>query len=754
MGDALRDQTSSGHPYGNLIVDPLLNELGILHASPRLFALSPSVTLGDFNPQFGGLLGTLEISPKGEKKDREGTFGANDVLKSYELFRERFDDQEVLIDQREFLRARLFDLLIGDWSRHEDNWKWARYGTSGDVDEVERIRPIPRDRDNAFSRLDGLIPWAASRRWAVPNLENFGFRPPDVRSLTYQARHMDRLLLSPLPREAYITEAKRIQSQLSDDVLAAAVSQIPAPASAQNQGGADAGAEKTGKYRAEQQTLLAKLKRRRDDLVTYAEKYYELHAETVDVVGTNDEEAFRLEANRDGTLRITSTDVKGKSAGKILYDRTFAPSETNEVRLYGLGDDDRFETVGPVGKRIRVRIVGGDGEDEYLDAGGQAGRVRVYDNTSAGNSERSGLNFRQDWRRELYYYDRTAFKYNKTAPVVSLGFNSYSGVQGKIGFTHERTNFARRDFSKRYTFFVEGGALGNFAAEGRAEFGQVIRYADIVVSSRVGRPDFYNFFFGLGNNSVLDQSNDRNTFNLVSLNHFDTQLGLRRRYAEDSYFNVWFGYQNNKTTDTENTILDREDRFYGDGDLVFGFINPEFVFDLRDHPVFPSKGVMLEASHKQAYGRRDAVDFSVSKVAAEIHVSTRRFPISLSFRTGWATSRGRAPFYELPTLGRDNGLRGFQRNRFTGSGYFFYNTEFRMPVALIRSRVVPFALGIRAFFDRGRIIQNDDGDNSMKSAYGGGLYLIPASKSYTLSALVGWSDEESALIRAGVGTNF
>ena len=136
-----------------------------------------------------------------------------------------------------------------------------------------------------------------------------------------------------------------------------------------------------------------------------------------------------------------------------MYDRTFAPSETNEVRLYGLGDDDRFETVGPVGKRIRIRIVGGDGEDEYLDAGGQAGRVRVYDNTSAGNSERSGLNFRQDWRRELYYYDRTAFKYNKTAPVVSLGFNSYSGVQGKIGFTHERTNFARRDFSKRYTVF-------------------------------------------------------------------------------------------------------------------------------------------------------------------------------------------------------------------------------------------------------------------------------------------------------------
>lgn len=116
---------------------------------------------------------------------------------------------------------------------------------------------------------------------------------------------------------------------------------------------------------------------------------------------------------------------------------------------------------------------------------------------------------------------------------------------------------------------------------------------------------------------------------------------------------------------------------------MFAYVKPEVVPDLRDHPVFPSKGVMLEASHKQTYGKGEAANFGVSKIAAEIHVSPPRFPISINFRTGYATSNGKAPFYELPSLGRQNGLRGFQRHHFVGDGYFFYNTEFRTPLALL-----------------------------------------------------------------------
>ena len=412
VGDAVRDQTSSGHPYGGLIVAPLLEELNMLHATPTLYSLAPGPGLGEFNPSFGNLLGTLEIRPQGDKpeKGEPGTFGADDVLKSFELFRARYDDQEVRIDQDEFVRARLFDLLIGDWSKHEDNWKWAQY-TDGDLD---RIRPIPRDRDNAFSRMDGLFPWLASRRWAVPNLEHFGFGKPDIRSLTFQARHMDRLLLSGLSREAYRTQARLIQSSLTDQVLAGAVQQIPPPLG---------DAKQQEKYRREQAVLLEKLKKRRGDLLEYADDYYALQARTVDVVGTNDEEAFRLEARADGRLTVRVTDRKGKSKGEVLYERTFMPAETKEVRLYGLGDDDTFTTDGPVGNKIRVRLIGGEGKDTFSSTAPDQHprKVLIYDapGGSASTEDAPGLKYVKDWRDALYHYDRTAFRYNTVVPQAT-----------------------------------------------------------------------------------------------------------------------------------------------------------------------------------------------------------------------------------------------------------------------------------------------------------------------------------------------
>ncbi|WP_168797653.1 BamA/TamA family outer membrane protein [Neolewinella litorea] len=747
IGDAVRDQTSSGHPYGGVIVAPLLEEIDILHATPTLYSLAPDPLLGDYNATFGNMLGTLEIRPQGDsrKQSREGTFGADEVLKSFELFRGRFDDQEVRIDDAEFVRARLFDLLIGDWSKHEDNWKWARYEEGG----VDRIRPIPRDRDNAFSRLDGLFPWLASRRWAVPNLENFGYGQPDIRSLTFQARHMDRLLLSGVSRETYREQAAMVQSALTDEVLARAVAQVPDPVSDGPQ---------SEKYRREQAILLEKLKRRRDDLPAYADAYYALHARIVDVVGTNDEEAFLLEALPDGRLTVTVIDLKGKSEGQVLYQRTFLPGETEEVRVYGLGDDDTFATRGEVGDEIRVRLIGGKGDDAF-NAGhpnDYPEKVFVYDDQDAAEPDVAvpGLKFVKSWRDELYYYDRTAFKYNTLTPLASAGFNTYNGAQLGVGLTYTRRSFTRRDFSTRYRFFAQASSLGNAALDASVEFGEVLRYADLVLASRLGRPDLYNFFYGLGNTSVQDPNLDRNVYYLVSLQHFSVEGALRRRFAGRSFVSLSTGYQNNKTTDREGTILDRPDRLYGDGDLVFAYLEPEMVVDLRDHPIFPSKGVMLEAGHKQAYGKDEAANFGVSRIAAEIHFSTRRFPISLSFRTGYASSSGKAPFYELPSLGRQNGLRGFQRHRFVGDGYFFYNTEFRTPLALIRSRIAPFAIGIRAFYDRGKILQDGEEPSDYHSAYGGGFYVIPLSRSFTVSMLLGFSEEETGLVQLGVGTNF
>ena len=89
------------------------------------------------------------------------------------------------------------------------------------------------------------------------------------------------------------------------------------------------------------------------------------------------------------------------------------------------------------------------------------------------------------------------------------------------------------------------------------EFGEAIGRADLFLATRLGRPDLYNFFYGLGNNSVQDLTVDRNVYNLISLQHFSVEAGLRHRFAGRSYINLSTGYQNNRTTNREGTILDR-----------------------------------------------------------------------------------------------------------------------------------------------------------------------------------------------------
>ena len=62
-------------------------------------------------------------------------------------------DEKYTVDENEYIKARLFDMLIGDWDRHYDQWRWGEYK------EGDKIiyKPIPRDRDQAFTKYDGAL---------------------------------------------------------------------------------------------------------------------------------------------------------------------------------------------------------------------------------------------------------------------------------------------------------------------------------------------------------------------------------------------------------------------------------------------------------------------------------------------------------------------------------------------------------------------------------------------------------------------
>src|SRR3989441_9473171 len=107
--------------------------------------------------------------------------------------------------------------------RSPDQWRWARFDEGG----VHVWRPIPRDRDQAFSRLDGLLPGLA--RYYYPDLVGFGDRYPAMIGLTWDGRALDRRLLVDLEKPVWDSVAGALQARLPDSVIDAAVRRVAPP---------------------------------------------------------------------------------------------------------------------------------------------------------------------------------------------------------------------------------------------------------------------------------------------------------------------------------------------------------------------------------------------------------------------------------------------------------------------------------------------------------------------------------------------
>jgi hypothetical protein len=320
-----------------------------LGAAPGVLPDDPA--LGEFRADFGGLLGTIEERPTDAGP---GFAGADKIVSTGELFERLEKDQDERVDTRAFLTARLVDLFLGDWDRHQDQWRWARLGDSDRVPWT----PIPRDRDQAFARFDGLLLGLA--RLSAPQLVAFSPTYPSMVGLTWNARVLDRRLLSGLEWAVWDSVATDLKSRLTDRVIDDAVARLPREFQARGAA-----------------PLAAALKHRRDHLTEAALRFYRLLAAEADVYGSD--KAERVEAARAGdrTLDLTIYPAKDGSA-QPLFHRKFSRSETKEVRLYLHGGDDAVRVTGQGGGAPLLRIVGGGGDDRVVDSS-SGGRVRVYD---------------------------------------------------------------------------------------------------------------------------------------------------------------------------------------------------------------------------------------------------------------------------------------------------------------------------------------------------------------------------------------
>src|ERR671937_168219 len=215
LADIVQDLTSTIHPGAALVVAPLLEAVGVLHSTPQLAVMPDDARLGQFRPTFAGMLGLLE---QRIERDVPGGGKVRDTLDLFVLLDER-DSEEV--DARDYLRARLIDILVGDWDRHLDQWRWVRF-------EGERRvwRPVPRDRDQAFSRFSGVIPSVVE--YYTKQITSFHASYPAIDKLTFSGRFIDRRFLVWLDGPSWETVTAEVVASLSDSVISDAVHRLPA----------------------------------------------------------------------------------------------------------------------------------------------------------------------------------------------------------------------------------------------------------------------------------------------------------------------------------------------------------------------------------------------------------------------------------------------------------------------------------------------------------------------------------------------
>ncbi|HSI90086.1 MAG TPA: hypothetical protein VK927_03170, partial [Adhaeribacter sp.] len=127
IGRLVKDQTSVVHPYGAMIIPPMAEAAGVFHANPRYFILPDDPALGEFRSEFANMLVMLEERPEGNWATNPDFGNSKDIESSKKMFGNLVKDNRNHADARVFLRARLFDMFLGDWSRREDQWRWAGY---------------------------------------------------------------------------------------------------------------------------------------------------------------------------------------------------------------------------------------------------------------------------------------------------------------------------------------------------------------------------------------------------------------------------------------------------------------------------------------------------------------------------------------------------------------------------------------------------------------------------------------------------
>lgn len=157
-------------------------------------------------------------------EDREPASSISESKSTGKVLDKMLDDNEHHVNQEQVLRARLLDMLIGDFDR-STNRRW-RWGTTKGTGKANYTSLYPKTVDQAFFNSDGLLLKYISK-FVMPSLQGFKNHLHNVNGFNEVARDFDRTFLNGLDESAWRNTIDSFQQRISNDVIQKAVSKYP-----------------------------------------------------------------------------------------------------------------------------------------------------------------------------------------------------------------------------------------------------------------------------------------------------------------------------------------------------------------------------------------------------------------------------------------------------------------------------------------------------------------------------------------------
>lgn len=714
--EILEDNMSAQHPFGALVVPILAQAAGIPHSNPIIGVVALEAGLGIYAEDFANTLCLLEEREPIGKSDNTAKM-LKQIARSY---RNR-------VDWETYLKAKALDVLLGDWDRHEDQWRWA---TEVRADGIV-YAPVPRDRDQVFYRSDGIVQRLAQSSWLLPMMQGYERDIQNINWFLWEGRNLNSQIFSGVSQAEWKNTVREFCSVMTDSLLTSALLRLPVSTDPESKG-----------------QILTQMKKRRASLPYLMNQYYLFFNRIVDVPLSDQDELVSLVEKSNGNMQliVSSPGIGEVRSGQILQ-REFDPAITKELRIFLREGKDSVSMMSDNSK-IKVRLVGGS-DTKKLNVQWN-GKPLIYygkpQDRIIGLHDDLITRFSND-TANFSYLATDLYSRRLTLPI--FGFNIDDGTM--IGISHRFTvpGFRKQPFASTHSLSaLYAWNTAAFSMHYLGEWLHAIENNDLLINLKVNAPNNTRNYFGSGNESVFNRNAAPVSFYRARFDLYTLKALIRKRWANNNLslgpILQYFHYSDSKNNGKFiNSYLaeNYSEIPFNPRNFQIG-TSFQLHIDKRDRPVLTQSGTIFNSSLELLTGlgqttRRVGLLNSEFTFFAKLD---KTGTVVFSNRIGIGLSAGRPEFFQLPFLGGNENLTGYRKFRFAGDYSAFNNAAIRIKLGEFLSYILPGEFGFNALYDLGRVWVRGEHSDRLHHGFGAGLYFAPAS-SALINLTAGYSHE-------------